>query len=132
MVHVTVRVNHGNHRSFAQVFIGECQTGSCGFGAGQWIDDNPAGITPDQGHVGDIKSSDLVDPIYHLEQAMVLRVQLRLPPHGWVYGVGCFSVEEAVNRLKLKGRSAGAIVRDTHRRNTGDKAPLSVLETAPV
>ena len=87
VVEVRVRVDDGHDRPFAELGVGQGEAVAGAHRGGEWIDDDPAGLTLDEGDVRDVVVAGLPDAGRHLEQA-VDAVQLRLSPQARVHSVG--------------------------------------------
>ena len=87
VIGVRVGVDHGDDGSRTQVLVGEVEARpGAGFGC-EWVDDDPAGLTGDEGDVRDVVPAGLPDAGCHLEQSMDA-VELGLPPQAGVHRVG--------------------------------------------
>ena len=87
VIRVTMRMNDGDDRAFAQVVVGQLQSGARSFGTGQRVDDDPSGLAAHERHVGDVEGTHLVDAVDHLVKTGVLRVELRLTPKTGIDGL---------------------------------------------
>jgi hypothetical protein len=83
MIAMGVRVEDGRDRPRPAMLPVEFQARAGAFDRGQRVDHDHAGLALDQGHVGEIETSDLIDAVADLEQAVV-HVELRLPPEAWI------------------------------------------------
>ena len=91
---MTVRVDHADHGPFTQVLVSERQSRPGRFAGGQRVDHDPSCLAPNQCHVGDVEAANLVDPVYHLKQAMVQGVELRLTPQAGIDGIRRSTLQE--------------------------------------
>ena len=81
------------------MLAGKGQSRAGRFGRCQRVHQNPAGLAFDDGHVGNVKTAQLVHPVGHLEQAIV-GVQLGVAPQAGIHGVGGLAIEKVV-RIKV-------------------------------
>ena len=116
-------------RSFAQCIVHHFQRRGRGLLRHQRVDENPAPIAPDHGHIGVIEPARLPDAIRHLEQP-AMGVE---PPHAPQRGV---HRRRAVALQKIIGRHvpghAAHGVHDRRIRQVGDPATRRRFEIAAV
>ncbi|MNJ26137.1 hypothetical protein D3C77_206030 [compost metagenome] len=132
VVGVGVAVDHGNDGAFAQVLVHQFQRGLGGFYREQGVEDNPAGPAFDEGHVGQVIATHLVDLVGDLEQA-VLHVQLGHAPQARVdrIGRGLVDADEALVGGHVPDHFAAGIA-DGQFLGLGDQPALRVLEVLAV
>ena len=80
---MAVGVDHARHRPRAKVLVDQRQRGGGDFGCRQRIDDDPAGLAGDDGHVRQVEAPHLPDAVGNLEQP-VLRHQRCVAPQAGV------------------------------------------------
>ena len=95
MVRVCVREDHGRHRLVAQMLTREGQSRCRALTGSERIDHDPAGPAFDEGHVGHVKATQLINPVDHLEQAGV-GIELGVAPQAGIDRVGGLSLEKSV------------------------------------
>ena len=72
MVAVGVRVHDADHRALAELLVDESQRRTRGFGGGQRIENDPAGVALDEADVGQVEAAHLVNASRHdFEQAPI-------------------------------------------------------------
>ncbi len=79
MIHVRMGVDDRGDRPLAQVSVRELQSGGSHRGRSQRVDDDPAVLSFDEGHHGQVVAAELPDVVRDLEQP-VNRIQLTLAP----------------------------------------------------
>ena len=96
VVDVVVGVEHGDDRLLRAVLVVQVQTGLGGGRGKQRVNDDQAGVTFNDGHVGQIHAADLVHAFGHFKQA-VYGVELGLTPQAGVDRGGCgFLIKEVI------------------------------------
>ena len=83
---------------------GQCSTGR--FGGGQRVHQNPTSLAFDDGHVGNVKATQLIHALGHLEQANV-GVKLGMAPQTGVDRVSRFAVQKGVGFEIFEYRAVG-------------------------
>src|SRR5689334_16098560 len=67
MITVRVRVDNGRDgKSLADMLLEQSPRGASDFFGHQWIKDDPSGFAADEGNVGQVEATDLVDARDHL------------------------------------------------------------------
>ncbi len=87
MIHMRVGIDDRHHRFAVDMFVIQRQSGGSGFHADQGIDDDQAGVTFHDRHVGKIEAADLMDAGGHFEQSGDV-VEPLLPPEAGIDGIG--------------------------------------------
>ncbi|MCY1522326.1 hypothetical protein D9M68_571750 [compost metagenome] len=124
-----VRVDDCDHRTGAERCIDEIERGLGRFLGRQRIEDDPSGITFDEGDVGKIEAAHLIDPLgYHLIQA-IGHVECGLTLQRRVNAVEPLAFEQVLVAAHVPGHVAGLGL-DLLVRRSGDKAFLRFLEVA--
>ncbi|MNJ13630.1 hypothetical protein D3C77_78390 [compost metagenome] len=108
MIGMAVAVDHRHHRFARAVLVVQLQRGAGGFGGGQRVDDDQPVVAFDEGHVGQVQATHLVQPRRYFEQASV-GVELGQAPEAGVDAVGAVLRGEEFIALKVPHRFAGGI-----------------------
>ena len=124
VVHVAVGVDHRADWPIALLVAQQLQRRRRRLGRGQRIDDNPAGLAFDEGDVGDVEATHLIDAGRHLEQA-VMGVEPRLPPEARVHRVGPLALKEGERALAPGAGDLGVLDR-------ADETPLRQHEVGAI
>ena len=124
VVGVGMGQHHRRHRLVAQVLAGEGQRGAGGLRGRQRVDQNPAGLAFDDGHVGNVKAAQLVHAVHDLEQAIV-GVQLGVAPQAGVDRVGGLALQEVVGVKVFENR---AVRRKNFAGRLGHEAALGIFK----
>ena len=126
MVNVTVAVDHGHHRALALFLVDEGQGRLGGVWRNERIKDDPAFVALDEGDVGEIETTDLIDVVGDLEQA-VLHGELGVAPQAGVDGIGGRLVQAYVGLVLLQiPDDVALVILDGQGLWLGDKASLRV------
>ena len=73
VVSMRVRIDDGRDgKAFADVLLEQLPGRTNRFGGDQWIEDDPAGLAPDEGDVGQVKTADLVDARDHFVEPVIV------------------------------------------------------------
>ncbi len=129
MVHMAVGVDDCDNRAVAAVRSIKRERGGRGLGADQRVDDDDPGVTFDEADVGQVESTDLIDPLDNFVEAL-LGAQLALPPQAGVYCVRRIAVQERVNIVVPHHSSVGRL--DDAGFQRPDEAPIGVVEVRGV
>ena len=70
MIAMTMREEYPRNRSIAKRLAHQLHPSSSGLNGGERIDDDPAGLAPDDRHHRNIIAPNLIDTGHHLKQAM--------------------------------------------------------------
>jgi hypothetical protein len=89
------------------MLLGKRHRRCCGLARGERINHDPAGLSFDEGDVGNIKSTQLVHAIHHLIEANV-RVQLRMAPQAGVHGIGRCALQKIIGRKVAQDAAIGS------------------------
>ena len=72
----------------SQMLVGQIEGRLGRLGGGQGIDYDPPGFSPDQGHMSQIKGTDLIDSVHHFKETVMQGIELGLTPEAGVDGGG--------------------------------------------
>ena len=125
MVAMAVGEYHRDNRPVAERLVGQRQPGFCRSGRGKGVDNDPAGLAGDQGHLRQIIAANLVDAGHDLEQA-VDAVELALPPERGIDGVGCVALQKF--ELARIPCDRAVLVENLVLFNTGEKTAIGIFE----
>ncbi|MNC27059.1 hypothetical protein D3C75_752190 [compost metagenome] len=89
MVYVAMSVDNSDNGLFTSIFIIEIHTHFGGLCRNQRVNHGNAFFPLNDGHIGEIQVTDLVNTIRDLKQAADVN-QLRLAPQAWVHGIRRF------------------------------------------
>jgi hypothetical protein len=131
VVHVRVGIKDGDYLTLTEVLIGELQGGCGSFCRGQRIHDDPAAVSADQRHIGDIERSHLIDTVSDFEEAVMTSIQLGLSPEARIDRVRCI-FSEKVEAAQIVDRSTAAFPVDCHRIDAGDESSAGVGKTLSI
>src|SRR6056297_1643689 len=129
MIDVAMREKHGAYWPLAEYFIGQRERGTAGLLNGKGVDNDPARVALDNGHVGKIQAADLIDAFLHPEETVDI-VQPRLPPEAGVDGRGCLAFLPGVIVCRPYRRAVG--VGDPWVFQPAKKPATGILEITPV
>ena len=129
VVYVTVGVDDRSDRPITTVGAVQTERRRCSLGRDERIDDDHAPLPLDEGDVGQVEPTDLVEAGHDLEQTLD-RVQLRLPPQAGIDRVGGVTVQEGVGVVVPDDASVG--IPDDSGLKGRDKPPVGVREILPV
>lgn len=126
MIDVAVGVDdRGDGALTAAVPAIERQRGGGDLGGDQRIDDDDAGVALDEGDVGDVEATDLVDTVDDFVETLLGR-QLGLPPQGGMHRCRGLTGEKAVAVVIPHHAAVGG--GDDTRLQRGDEPAVGVLE----
>ncbi|MNI27713.1 hypothetical protein D3C73_814620 [compost metagenome] len=128
MVNVAVAVDHGQHRALALFLVDEGQGCLGGVWRNEGVEDDPALVALDEGDVGEIETTDLIDAVGDLVQA-VLHGKLGVAPQTGVDGIGGCLVQAYVGLVLLQiPDNVALVILDGQGVRFGDEAPLGIGE----
>ncbi len=128
VVDVRVGIDHRNHRPLRAMAEVHRQTGPGGFHRQQRVHHDQAMLTFDQGHVGQVQATHLVDAVGDLEQTGNA-IELGDAPQAGVDGGRCLAVEEGVALQVPDGLAIGI---DHGLVDGFEQAPAGIVEVAAV
>jgi hypothetical protein len=102
----------------------------CLFG-GERVDHQPPGVATEEGDVGDVVTTDLVDVFAHFEETVVM-VQLGVTPQAGVHGVGGWVAHCEEGVIVHVDDRAAIGVHDVAGGMRGDEPPSSALKVPSV
>ena len=129
VVNVGVGIDHRRHRPVASVGPVQGQSGSSGLRRNERIDDDDPGVTFNEGHVGQVEASHLVDPVTDLVEPLSGH-ELPLAPQAGVGGVWAVGIQEAVCVVVPDDSPSG--VGDHARLERPHEAAIGICEVGPV
>ena len=92
MVGMAMGSQNGFDRQLAEMAIDQLHRRVHRLRGSQRVNHNPAGIAPNEGHIGKVIAAHLVNTLGYLKQA-VNSVQPSLPPKAWVHRIGAVAVK---------------------------------------
>ena len=125
VVGVTVGVDHRLHGFLGTVFVVKVEAGFGHFGCNQRVDNDQPIVRFDNGHVGEVETTNLIDLVGHFEQT-VIQVQFCNAPQAGVHRVRRFAFDEVIGGQVPRCLTFGIL--DGHRHQRFDKAFFGVLK----
>ena len=86
VINMTMGKNHAGDIDWAKMLLGKVHGNAAGFQCGQGIHNNPTVVTFDQGHIGEIKTTQLIKALFNFKES-ANAVEFCLAPEAWINGV---------------------------------------------
>ena len=131
MIGMAVGMQYGHDRPCTQMLIGQIECRARCFTGSQRINDDPARVAANEGHVGDVERANLVEPVHYLKQAVVLGVELGLAPEARIDRIRGVVPQETYSG-QIENRAPPIRLADRERLDGGDESTSGIFKTAPV